>query len=98
MIRARFSLVGIKGNDFRPVIWPDWMLPYWFTGFDGADQPIIVAYAESVDKILELWPEAEKPIDYEHVDRIEFSDRFPEPDWYALRNPIKPLQTPPTHS
>ncbi len=79
MIRARFSLVGVK--DWRPVVWPI-KHPYWVSGYDSADQPVIVAYADDEAEILRLWPEAELPISSDVVDEYVFSDRFPKPDWF----------------
>ena len=80
MIRARFALVG--DPDWRPVTCPDDLLPYWCSGYDSADQPIVIAFAKSVEQVMELWPNAEQPIDFEEVDGVTFSDRFPKPHWY----------------
>lgn len=76
MIRARFYT---DEYDWRPVEWPV-KYPYWCTGLTFTSN-ILVAYADDVDYILRLWPEA-YDIEWEEVDEIEFSSRFPKPDWY----------------
>jgi hypothetical protein len=79
MIRARFYA---NGNDYRPVKWPI-KHPYWCSGstFEDPMRSIIVAYADSIEEILELWPEAEN-IDAEEAEDYEFTDRFPKPEWF----------------
>ena len=80
MIRARFYLrFKDCGNDYRPIKWPI-KYPYWCTG-KSSDCFILVAYAESVKQITELWPEA-CFIEPKEVDKIEFTSRFPKPEWY----------------
>ena len=39
------------------------------------------AYADSIDDIKKLWPEAHE-IEAEEVNEIVFTSRFPKPDWY----------------
>lgn len=57
MIRARFYIKFKDcGNDYRPVKWPI-KYPYWCTG-GSVDSFVIVAYAENVEQINDLWPEA----------------------------------------
>lgn len=76
MIRARFYTAE---KDYRPIKWPI-KYPYWCSGqTDSAF--ILVAYADSIDKITELWPEAYQ-IEWEEVDKIVFTARFPKPNWY----------------
>lgn len=80
MIRARFYIkFDDCDNDYRPVKWPI-KHPYWCTG-ETDDSFTIVAYADDVEEIRELWPEACN-IETENVDRIEFTGRFPKPEWY----------------
>lgn len=80
MIRARFYVNKEKcEGDFRPVKWPI-KYPYWCTG-EGYDYFVLVAYADSIDELTELWPEASN-IDSADVGEISFSDRFPKPEWY----------------
>ena len=54
--------------------------PYWCTG-EGYGYNILVAYADSVEDIERLWPEAYQ-IEWEEVSEIVFTSRFPKPDWY----------------
>jgi hypothetical protein len=42
---------------------------------------VLVAYANSIEEIKELWPEASS-IDVEEVEKVVFTDRFKKPDWY----------------
>ena len=71
MIRARFYIKKKDcSNDYRPVKWPI-KYPYWCTG-ESNDCFILVAYADSVEQITELWPEA-CFIEPAEVDKIEFT-------------------------
>ena len=80
MIRARFYIKFKDcGNDYRPVKWPI-KHPYWCTG-GSVDSFVIVAYAENVEQINDLWPEAYM-IECEEVNEITFTTRFPKPKWY----------------
>lgn len=80
MIRARFYVKKKDcDNDYRPVKWPI-KYPYWCTG-ENSDCFIIVAYADNVEQVVELWPEA-CFIEPQEVDAIEFTSRFPKPKWY----------------
>lgn len=54
--------------------------PYWCTG-ESVDAFVIVAYAENVEQIKGLWPEAYM-IECEEVNEITFTTRFPKPKWY----------------
>lgn len=76
MIRARFHANPV---DPRPVKWPI-KHPYWVTGY-GDDYSIIVAYADSEEQILGLWPEAAE-IESTDPDGYQFTDRFPKPGWF----------------
>lgn len=85
MIRVRFFVnKETCGNDYRPVKWPI-KYPYWCTGEhtddDSCEYFVLVAYADSIKQIQELWPEAQTIIG-EEVDKIEFTSRFPKPKWY----------------
>lgn len=80
MLRVRFKA---NAEDYRPVTWPI-KHPYWCTGYSG-DNSIIVAYADSEDEILELWPEAQE-LDVTEVSQYLFTDRFPKPDWFELED------------
>lgn len=80
MLRVRFYT---DAEDYRPINWP-LKYPYWLTG-EIATEPItfiIVAYADDLEYIKENWPEATN-IESQEVQKIEFSDRFPKPAWFA---------------
>lgn len=81
MIRARFYT---SAEDYRPVVWPI-KHPYWCTGYSGdGEKATIVAYADSVEQLLEWWPDAARVnVLDEGLDTYEFSERFPRPDWFA---------------
>lgn len=76
MIRARFYT---DEADFRPIEWPI-KYPYWRSGETDRSN-VLIAYADSLDDIKRLWPEAYN-IDYDKVDNITFTTRFPKPEWY----------------
>lgn len=73
-IRFRASL-----DDPRPLNWPI-KYPYWISGEDGS-HAILVAYADSKEYIKENWPEA-SILEVKEFDQLEFTDRFPKPDWF----------------
>lgn len=80
MIRARFYINKEEcGGDYRPLTWPI-EHPYWCTGESDNDF-ILVAYANSVEEIKNLWPEASS-IEVQEVEKVVFTDRFKRPDWY----------------
>lgn len=84
MIRARFYIkFDDCGNDYRPVKWPI-KYPYWCTG-ESSDAFTLVAYADNVAQIKELWPEA-YGIEAEEVQKIVFTTRLPKPKWYKEEN------------
>lgn len=81
MIRADFKINILEVDyDYRPVKWPI-KYPYWCTGEDN-DNFFLVAYADDLNQIKELWPEAFE-IKVTKVDKITFSSRFPKPEWYC---------------
>lgn len=82
MQRIRFYLSQDKtGGDYRPVIWPI-KYPYWCAGETGDGQYfILVAYVDSLADLRKQWPEAEN-LEIQTAARVEFSTRFPRPDWY----------------
>lgn len=41
----------------------------------------LVAYADNLNQITELWPEA-VDIESTKVDKIVFTSRFPKPEWF----------------
>jgi hypothetical protein len=46
----------------------------------SGDRYVVVAYADSEEQILELWPEAEN-LDYEECDDYTFTSIFSKPRW-----------------
>jgi hypothetical protein len=68
-------------DDYRPIDWKP-PGPFWCTGYDSSDNPIIVAYIREKDQLYDYWPDA-NDIDFEPKDEIEFSSRFPKPDWFG---------------
>ena len=80
MIRVRFCIKFEDcDDDYRPVKWPI-KHPYWCTG-QSADSFTLVAYADNEAQVKELWPEA-YDIESNKVDKVEFTSRFPRPEWY----------------
>lgn len=75
MIRCRFQA---NEDDPRPIKFPA-PYPFWISGY-GPDHAVVIAYADSEEQVKEYWPEAAE-LDSETVDKIEFSSRFPKPDW-----------------
>lgn len=79
MIRARFKA---NHDDPRPVIWPENKKPYWITGYSmDSSYSIVVAYADNVDEIKRLWPEAED-IEFTEEKDYLFTSRFQKPEWF----------------
>ena len=76
MIRVRFKA---NPEDPRPISWPV-KHPYWITPYSNKNA-MVVSYADDLDEIYRLWPEAEK-IDFKEVDKYVFTDRFEKPDWF----------------
>ena len=76
MIRARFLA---NEDDWRPVKWPP-PGPCWCTGYTD-DHSVVVAFVETEGQISEFWPEA-TGITLQADHPIEFSERFPKPDWW----------------
>jgi hypothetical protein len=80
LYRFRFHA---NAEDPRPLKWPI-LHPYWVTGYHGGGwYSVIVAYANDLAYIYELWPEADE-IQVEQVDDYFFNDRFPKPDWFEV--------------
>jgi hypothetical protein len=77
MIRARFF---VEDDDYRPVIWPI-KHPYWCTGTNAEGGSILVAYADTVEDVYQLWPDAQGVEVMETTDKYNFTSRFPRPDW-----------------
>lgn len=78
MLRVRFHA---NEEDYRPVKWPV-KHPFWCTGY-GDGYSIVVAYADTVEEIMENWPEATE-LDLEECSGYTFTSRFPKPAWLVL--------------
>ena len=79
MIRAIFTT---EDQDYRQVVWPV-KHPYWCTGWDSKDRPVVVAYADDEAEILKNWPDA-RGIESTEETEYSFSSRFPKPDWFEV--------------
>ena len=81
MIRVRFEQ---PTEDYRPITFPP-PHPYWCSGYSLDNEmnttPILIAFLNNEEELYQYWPEAENP-EFEEVDEVTFSDRFPKPDWY----------------
>ena len=76
-LRYRFRTTA---DDYRPVKWPP-PGPYWCTGYDPEDQPIIVAYAPPDASIRDYWPEY-RDAEWTSENEIAYTSRFPQPEWW----------------
>lgn len=81
MIRARFWTPGCDKypNDYRVAEWPP-PGPYWCSGYNSDDHPYVIAFVPDEATLLRYWPEAED-IDAEPVESIDYTSRFPRPEW-----------------
>jgi len=77
MYRARFLT---SDPDPRPVKWPV-KHPYWFTG-ESDGYTVVVAYVDSMEQLLEFWPEAERVELGDSVETYLFTSRFQKPEWF----------------
>lgn len=78
-LRVRFS---VPSEDYRPVTFPP-PGPYWCTGYGADGAAILVAYVRAEGQVHEFWPDA-SPLHFcDERDAITFTDRFPEPEWWA---------------
>lgn len=72
-----------NAEDPRPVKFPP-PGPYWVTGYDGSGEwAYIVAYIRPSDALRDYWPDAAFIEQGTAHDAIEFSERFPRPDWWT---------------
>lgn len=76
-IRCRFCCAS---GDPSPIKWPP-PGPYWCTGYNSFEHPIVVAYIKKENQLLQYWPDA-TDIDIQINEDITFTDRFTEPDWW----------------
>lgn len=85
-LRSRFV---VEHPDYRPLKWPP-PGPYWCTGYNSEDWPIVVAYTRTREQVVEFWPEAIVDDNPEECDAILFTSRFPRPDWWPKSEQVKP--------
>jgi len=76
VIRARFT---VSCTDFRPVRWPI-KHPYWCTGYRSDNRPVLVAYADDLEELMQNWPDAVE-VEAQEAGTYTFTDRFPKPEW-----------------
>lgn len=81
MLRCRFI---ISDPDPRPVIWPI-KHPYWVTGQTLAGENTLIAYVDSLQELMTLWPDATN-ISCEECEEYTFTSRFQRPSW-LVSNP-----------
>lgn len=82
-LRIRFKT---RSKDYRPLTYPP-PGPYWHSN-TGPDHHTLIAYVRKEEDLFIYWPEAydlETPINYE---AIEFSERFPEPQWWKKASQV----------
>jgi hypothetical protein len=75
--RYRFSTKSV--NDYRPIIFNP-KYPWWCSG-ENKSSVTIIAYLPETEDLMKYWDDAEDTEFTEH-DEIEFTDRFPKPDYY----------------
>lgn len=84
-VELKWDRIRFKANleDYRPVIWPP-LGPYWCSGFNDTHS-IVVAYVPAGlpdDQIRRFWPEVGEIYRMQIGVSLQFSDRFPKPDWW----------------
>ncbi len=78
-IRVRFKTKSVE--DWRPIIFPP-PGPYWCSGYAGDESyAVIVIFLPRGVNLKKYWPDAFH-IESEYCEKIEYSDRFPKPDWF----------------
>ncbi len=75
--RYRFYTKAI--DDYRPLVFNP-KYPWWCSG-EGDDCAIIIAYLPQNENLLKYWDDAYN-IDYTEHESIEFSSRFPKPEYF----------------
>jgi len=91
--RYRFKTKSVE--DYRPLHFNP-SFPWWCTGYAGdMSYAIIVAYLPEKTNLLLFWDDA-FDVEYTIEEKIEFSDRFPKPDYFVemdkmLKSPIKSI-------
>lgn len=74
----------VNGEDPRPVTFPP-PGPYWVSDYEdgGEERAIIVAYITQEAEICSYWPDAEEITHLDNVATLQFTRRFPRPDWWS---------------
>ena len=82
--RVRFETSAV--DDPRPVLWPP-AGPWWVTGYDGEEtKAFVVAFLPEDEDVHIYWPEAEDITIHQYVENIVYTDRFPQPEWWPIRD------------
>lgn len=79
-VRVRFQA---NPDDYRPITFPP-PGPFWCSGY-GDDYSIVIAYLPKENwetRLKEFWPEADEISSVQEKNVIEFSSRFPKPEWW----------------
>jgi hypothetical protein len=76
-LRYRFKTKSL--DDYRPIIFNP-KYPWWCSG-EGDDYAIIIAYLPKSEPLEKYWDDA-FDIDFTEEREINFSSRFPKPDYY----------------
>lgn len=77
----RYRFATHSTDDYRPMVFNP-KYPWWCSG-QAADGSIatIVAYLPVSEDLKKYWDDAEE-VEYTEHDTIEFSSRFPKPDYF----------------
>lgn len=75
--RYRFKTRAV--DDYRPLIFNE-KYPWWCTGFND-DCAVIIAYLPCGEDLYKYWDDAFN-IDHTLHNEIEFSSRFPKPNYF----------------
>ncbi len=79
MIKYRFKTKSVQ--DFRPLVF-NRKYPWWCTGTAGDDSYVtIICYLPKSEDLQKYWDDA-YDIYCEKDVEIQFTDRFPKPNWY----------------
>lgn len=70
-------------EDYRPVLWPP-LGPYWCSGFNDKHSVVVayVPHGTSLKEVQRYWPEVREVDTMQERIDLEFSSRFPKPEWY----------------
>lgn len=79
-LRYRFKTHSVE--DFRPIIdMADIKMPYWCTSIAVDESYVtIVCYLPKYEDLFKYWDDA-YDIEYEKVEEIKYSGRFPKTYW-----------------